>query len=70
MDDVTTPRPRGVVVDSKRAAQLLHVKEDHLRQLVRRGFLTAVGKQGRRATFDLGDVNRLADARRNRHTQA
>lgn len=69
MDDVT-PRPRGVVVDSRRAAQLLHVTEEHLRQLVKRGFIKAVGKQGRRATFDLGDVNRLADARRNKHTQA
>ncbi len=63
MSRIAAPSIWGVKVDSEQAAQMLSVREDHLRQLVRRGKISPCGRQGRRSLFFMTDVRRLADRR-------
>jgi DNA-binding transcriptional MerR regulator len=52
------------VIDSDKAAELLGITKNNLRQLVYRKLLVPVGKQKRRSLFNVEDVAKVKEARK------
>ena len=52
------------VIDSDKAAELLGISKNNLRQLVYRKLLVPVGKQKRRSLFNVEDVAKVKEARK------
>jgi DNA-binding transcriptional MerR regulator len=52
------------VIDSDKAAELLGISKNNLRQLVYRKLLVPVGKQKRRSLFNVEDVEKVKAARK------
>jgi DNA-binding transcriptional MerR regulator len=52
------------VIDSDKAAELLGISKNNLRQLVYRKLLVPVGKQKRRSLFNVEDVAKVKAARK------
>jgi DNA-binding transcriptional MerR regulator len=52
------------VIDSEKAAELLGISKNNLRQLVYRKLLVPVGKQKRRSLFNVEDVAKVKAARK------
>ena len=52
------------VIDSDKAAELLGITKNNLRQLVYRKLLVPVGKQKRRSLFNVEDVAKVKAARK------
>ena len=52
------------VIDSDKAAELLGITKNNLRQLVYRKLLVPVGKQKRRSLFNVEDVEKVKAARK------
>jgi hypothetical protein len=52
------------VIDSDKAAELLGITKNNLRQLVYRKLLVPVGKQKRRSLFNIEDVAKVKEARK------
>ena len=51
------------IIDSDKAAELLGITKNNLRQLVYRKLLVPVGKQKRRSLFNVEDVEKVKAAR-------
>lgn len=52
------------IIDSDKAAELLGISKNNLRQLVYRKLLVPVGKQKRRSLFNVEDVEKVKAARK------
>lgn len=61
--ETTIGQPHSKEIDCNKAAELLGITPNNLRQYTFRGVLKPVGRQGRRNLFSWEDVERLAAMR-------
>lgn len=55
--------PESNIIDSVKAAELLGISSNNLRQLVFRKLLLPIGKEKRRSLFNISDVERVKAVR-------